>query len=190
MPRHVDHEQRKRDITAAAMRILAERGLGALTLKSLAKELGGSITLVTHFYATRAELLQAITETVLQDYDVELAGLEEGADARERLQILLEWMLPLDEEAWIAECGRVALIGQREDDPSIDSFFDLMDTRMREYLRDHLRPLVEEERLEPMVDVLRVTVNGIVLAAVEHREEWPAKRQLAVLGQVLAAFDL
>lgn len=191
MPRHVDHEQRKREITAAAMRIIAKRGLGALTLKSLAKELGGSITLVTHFYTNRAELLQAITETLLQEYDVELAGLEAGADAQERLRILLEWMLPLDsEEAWIAERGRVVLIGQREDEPSIGSLFDIMDGRMRSYLRDHLRPLVEENQLESMVDVLRVTLNGIVLATVEHREEWPAKRQMAVLKQVLTAINL
>ncbi|WP_327699193.1 TetR/AcrR family transcriptional regulator [Streptomyces sp. NBC_00459] len=190
MPRYVDHEQRRRDITAAAMRILAERGLGALTLKSLAKALGGSITLVTHFYSTRAELLQAITGRVLEEYDVELAGLEEGADDSTRLRILLEWMLPLDEEAWISECGRIALLGQREDDPSIDPFFDTMDARMREYLREHLAPLVEADQLGEMVDMLRVTLNGIVLCAVEHRDEWPAERQLAVLRRLLTAFSL
>ncbi|WP_319093283.1 hypothetical protein [Streptomyces sp. WI04-05A] len=61
---------------------------------------------------------------------------------------------------------------------------------MRDLLRQHLEPLVPEDRVETYVDLVRVTLNGIVLAAVEHHEDWPAKRQLTVLEEALSAFGL
>lgn len=190
MPRYVDHDQRRADIIEAAKHILANGGPAELTIRSVAKRLGGSITLVTHFYPTRPELMRAVVAAMSESYYAELAGLETGADAPSRLRILLEWMLPLTDQEWVNESGRVQLLSQRGKDTTFEEFADAMDARMRELLRQHLEPLVPEGRVETYVDLLRVTVNGIVLAAVEHHEDWPAKRQLAVLDEALTAFGL
>ncbi len=170
--------------------MLAHGGPAELTIRSVAKRLGGSITLVTHFYPTRPELMRAVVTAMNESFDAELADLETGADARGRLLILLKWMLPLTEQDWVNESGRVQLLSQRGKDASVEEFADGMDTRMRDLLRQHLEPLVPEDRVETYVDLLRVTVNGIVLAAVEHHDDWPAKRQLTVLDEALSAFGL
>ncbi len=94
MPRHVDPAQRRREITVAAVRILARSGPRSLTLKSLAEELGGSITLVTHFFSNREDLFSAVVQELTEGYDHELAEMEAGASPVERLRILLQWMVP------------------------------------------------------------------------------------------------
>lgn len=190
MPRYVDHDQRRADIIEAAKYVLAHGGPAGLTIRSVAKRLGGSITLVTHFYPTRPELMRAVVTAMSESFEAELTDLETGADAPGRLRILLEWMLPLTDQDWVNESGRIQLLSQRGKDASFEEFADAMDARMRGLLRQHLEPLVPDGRVEAYVDLLRVTVNGIVLAAVEHHDDWPAKRQLAVLDDALTAFSL
>ncbi|MCX4767435.1 hypothetical protein OG562_42115 [Streptomyces sp. NBC_01275] len=62
--------------------------------------------------------MRAVVAEMLESYDTELAALEEDADAPARLRILLRWMLPLAEDEWAAEKGRIVLIAQREQEPS------------------------------------------------------------------------
>ncbi|MFI6523060.1 TetR/AcrR family transcriptional regulator [Spirillospora sp. NPDC050679] len=189
MPRQVDRAQRRRDITAAAIRLLAERGACALTLRELARQMGGSITLITHFYPTRALLLEGITEQVIADYDADLAGLEADLPPAPRLRVLLEWLLPLSEDSRKEELARILLLGGDADLP-VQRFFDAMEVKMRSLLREHLVDLLPEQQVEPTVEALRVLTNGVVLSAVEHPGDWPASRQLALLDQLLLALGL
>jgi AcrR family transcriptional regulator len=190
MPRTVDHDERRRDIAYAALRLMSTRGPAALTLRGLAQELGGSITLVTHFYRNRAELLKGMTDQLIDDYDAQLADLERGADDATRLRLLLEWMLPLTQDSRTAERGRVLLTAERDSDLHVQSFFLAMDRKMRALLRDHVTPLVEPSLVDITVDALRVMVNGVVLSAVEHPRKWSAKRQLALLDHMLESLGL
>jgi hypothetical protein len=61
---------------------------------------------------------------------------------------------------------------------------------MRQYLRRHVAPLVPAEQVEPTVDLLRVAANGIVLSAIEHRDAWPAERQINTMRQFLDLLGL
>ena len=150
----------------------------------------GSITLVTHFYRNRAELLKGISGQLIDDYDAQLADLEKGADDPTRLRVLLEWMLPLTQEARNEERARVLLNAERHSDLHVQSFFKAMDGKMRALLRDHVTPLVEPSQVDITVDALRVMVNGVVLSAVEHPRKWPAKRQLALLDHMLESLGV
>jgi AcrR family transcriptional regulator len=51
VPRRVDHEQRRRQITDALLRIAGTRGLQAVTMREVAAEAGVSLRLV-QYYAT------------------------------------------------------------------------------------------------------------------------------------------
>ena len=187
MPRQVDPYQRRREITSAAIRILARSGPRNLTLKSLGEELGGSITLVTHFFANRDDLFSAVVDDLIEAYDAELAGLEEGVGPEERLRILLNWMLPLDAEDREQEAGRIAMITHRAEHASIAQFFDKMEQQMRSMLREHLTALDLAVDIEVATGFLRATVNGLVLSAVEHPDLWPAKAQQDAIELALRA---
>lgn len=187
MPRQVDPYQRRREITSAAIRILARSGPRNLTLKSLGEELGGSITLVTHFFANRDDLFNAVVDDLIEAYDSELAGLEEGAGPEERLRILLNWMLPIEAEDREQEAGRIAMITHRAEHTSIAQFFDKMEQQMRAMLRQHLAALDLTVDIEAATGFLRAAVNGLVLSAVEHPELWPAEAQKEAIDLALSA---
>lgn len=185
MPKYVDPVARRREIADAAVRILARGGASALTLRSLADELGGSITLITHFYANRDDLFDAIVDDRISQYESELAELEDGASPEDRLRILLEWMLPGDDDSTSREAGRIALVPHAGESASIQRFFDVMETTMRRLLTERVAELDLAVDPDLAVAFLRSTINGIVLSRVEHPELWPAERQRAALQLAL-----
>lgn len=190
MPAPIDREAREREIAEAAIALLGSGGPGALTLRRLAQELGGSITLVTHVYPDRQSLMEGLTKTLITTSREDLAGLEVGLDDAQRLRRLLEWMLPLDGEQRSAEAGRVMLVAYRNTDLNVNVFYSAMDKEMRGHLRRHLRPFVEEDELEAAVEVWRVFANGVVLSCAERPEKWPRKRVLALLDNMMQRMGL
>jgi len=181
VPRFVDPEQRKNAIIDAASRALAEEGYARFTLRSLARRMGGSSTLVTHYFPTKDEVVSALVDRALAEAEVksgELAGIE---DPHQRLHAVIEYFLPLDDDALTQERVRVALASHRGSEPALDDFFARMEPGMRDLFRLGLRGLVKPKDVEGLVDVIRAWTNGVVLSVVEHPEIWTPERQLAAL---------
>lgn len=191
MPRFVDADHRKQEIALATMRLIAGRGLRALTLRAVAAELGGSVTLVTHYYSSRIALLRDLARQMIVLWEVELEEMERGSHGDwDRLRITVHWMLPLDEDAWIQERARINLLAAADDMPELRASFDAFDARMRRFLAEHLARVIAADRVDALVDLIRICANGLVLCAMEHPSDWPAERQIAVLDDALAAFGL
>ncbi|MFF0700046.1 TetR/AcrR family transcriptional regulator [Streptomyces tendae] len=185
VPRYVDPQERVRDIVAASLQALSEGGLAELTLRKIAQRMGGSITLITHYFANREALLGAVLEHALADVDVVLEELEQIADPRERLRVALEWFLPDTEEALTQERARVALLTHQGAEPVIRRHLQRMEPAMRSVLARAVEELVPAEELDDTVDMVRVWVSGIALSVVEHPEIWTPERQLAALQRFL-----
>jgi AcrR family transcriptional regulator len=62
MPAKTDHEARRRDVSAAVWRVLAEGGFDALTLRAVASELDASTGLVMHYFGSKQELIKHALE--------------------------------------------------------------------------------------------------------------------------------
>ena len=123
MPRQVDHEDRRREIVDATVQVLAARGVRGLTFRAVAEEMGGSSTLITHYFPTRQALLDALAESVAW-LPEEVFALESGTDdLRRRLRIFLQWWLPRDEPDRRAEQARINLIGERDTKLRTDHIF-------------------------------------------------------------------
>jgi AcrR family transcriptional regulator len=189
MPRIVDTAKRRAEISAAAIRILSKGGPSALTLRSLAAELKGSITLVTHFFANRDDLFEAIVDDYVACYASELAEMERDFPPLPRLRRFLAWLIPIDERDREREAGRIALNGLRGE-KSIDHFFDAIDRRMRELIAAHLGPLMDPSDIPQAVDFLRACTNGITLSTIEHPKLWTEARQMAVIDTAIRALGL
>lgn len=189
MPRQVDHEGRRRAIVQATVEVLAARGLAGLTIRAVAEQLGGSVTLVTHYYGSREELIGDLATQLASGWGDDVAALEQGlVDPRERLDALLTWALPEDRDAMLIERARIELLAARDDFPEAGRVFAGWDDRMRSLFREHLRELVPPERVEATVDLLRAVITGITLEAYQH--EWSTDRQRRVLADALTALDL
>lgn len=190
MPRHVDHDDRRAEILRATLEILAERGPQGLTFRAVAGRMGGSSTLVTHYFPSRQALLDSLAEAVA-DWPDEVAELEVGVDdPSERLRLFLHWLVPSDEEGMIMERGRINMIGERDARVRTQHLFDTWDRHVREHLRRHVEALVPRSSVDAIVDLLRSISNGITLSAVEHPAEWPEKRQFAVIDDALERLAL
>jgi AcrR family transcriptional regulator len=57
VPKRVDHEQRRRQIGEALLRIASSRGLQSATMREVAAEAGVSLRLVQYYFHTKEELL-------------------------------------------------------------------------------------------------------------------------------------
>lgn len=190
MPRYVDHENRRSQIIHATLEVLAQQGPSGLNFRAVASRMGGSSTVVTHYFHTRQQLLDALMEDLAQ-WPEDVAKLEAGADdPRERLRLFLLWLLPNDEQGLKEETARVNLIGEHDARVRTGHLFAAWDQNIRSMLASHVEELFPAERVPAIVDVLRSTTNGITLSTVEHPDQWPPERQLAVLDEVLTAFGL
>ncbi|MDD2669165.1 TetR/AcrR family transcriptional regulator, partial [Zoogloea sp.] len=57
MPAVVDHEKRRQQIAGIAADLISRVGLDALTMREIAAAAGYSTTIVTHYFASKRDLL-------------------------------------------------------------------------------------------------------------------------------------
>lgn len=191
MPRYVDHDQRKREILDATSKVLGQGGLSALSFRAVAKELGGSTTLVTHYFGSQAELLDGLVGWLVDDWEADLADLELGVeDPHERFTVFLEWLVPNTKEGLLQERARIGLLAESQVRPETKEMFDVWDARIRGLIRNHLKPIVPKKDLEMRVDMIRVLTNGITFSAIEHPDDWSKDHMQAILDQSLKDMGL
>lgn len=190
MPVFVDHDQRRGQIIKASMDVLAELGFAKFTLREVGKRLGGSVTLVTHYFPTRETLLDALLENVLADAREMQDELRRLDDAHQRLRATIEYFLPLTEENLRIETARVAIASGRNVEPRVRDHLDRLDPAMRELIRLAIADFMAPDQLESMVDFIRLWTAGVVLTAVEHPDVWTKERQMHALDYVFRLMDI
>ncbi|WP_043633870.1 TetR/AcrR family transcriptional regulator [Nonomuraea candida] len=103
MPTKVDHEERRRQIAEAVIRIAASRGLHAASMREVAAEAGVSLRLVQYYFHTKQELLAWVLAHLGEQLGRRMtrAAAERGAPASPRafLYAALTALLPTDEES-------------------------------------------------------------------------------------------
>jgi AcrR family transcriptional regulator len=100
VPRLVDHEVRRREITDAVRRVIVSRGLEGVTFQSVAAEAGISVRLVQYYFGTKNEFLLATHRSVMEDAGVrfgERLAAHSDAAPREAIRTVLTELLPLDD---------------------------------------------------------------------------------------------
>jgi AcrR family transcriptional regulator len=111
MPKKVDHHERRTLIADALMRVAAEQGLEAVSLRHVAAEAGVSAGMVQHYFRTKDEMM-AFALSVVRERGQKRVGEAVGRlgpdpSPRLLLRTFLAAVLPLDDAG--REDGRVAL---------------------------------------------------------------------------------
>jgi len=60
-------------------------------------------------------------------------------------------------------------------------FFDSMEAHFRRVLADPVGRLADPDQIPPIVDALRVSMNGIILSILEHPSYWTVERRRSVV---------
>jgi len=175
VPKKVDHEQRRRHIVEALLRIAGARGLDAVSLREVAQEAGVSMGAVQHYFTSKDEMLlyamrhwltlgvhQRFTARVRQ----RLGGLD--ADARDVLCAFVAEYLPHDDESRADTKVALAFVSRAADQPAVVEAVRPALTGLVETLRGVLASAepaerqvdktAEAHRLVALVDGLRLHV--------------------------------
>ena len=98
MPRRVDHGERRNEIAMAVWQIVAEQGMGAVTLRSIAARGGISVGRVQHYFPTREAIvlygLQAMIDRAASGFH----SSSRDVDPRSALTALLIHSIPRTDE--------------------------------------------------------------------------------------------
>jgi AcrR family transcriptional regulator len=182
MPKHVDHEQRRRELADAVCRVIAREGVETVSLRLVAVEAGWSIGSMRYYFATKAELLAFALRHVADRIAERLARRALAGRPLERLRAVLAELLPLDGErreehlVWLAFVARASvdssLAGQAQDvwnqvhGPLVELLRQAVSARD---LPAELDPDHEATRLQALVDGLAVQLvaapDGVTPAA-------------------------
>jgi AcrR family transcriptional regulator len=193
MPRPIDHDERRRQIIEVTRLLIAEQGTAAVKFRTIAKRMGGSTSLVTHYFATQADLLKAIATDFVESWQSDLQKLEANyPDPLERLRvILLDWMVPVENEDLLNERVRINVVAaELQGSPDAHEMLDALEIGVKRELRTALRELVPKRLVEHYVDVICVVYNGLALSVVESPQTWTKNRQVKVMRTIVDLLPL
>jgi AcrR family transcriptional regulator len=107
--RKLDHDQRRQEIAEVAARLIAARGMAALTTRAIARAMDCSIGVLSHYFASKAEIVTAAFAWASARIEQRLAkALARGASI-DHLLPLIEAALPHDAQSRIEWSVRLNL---------------------------------------------------------------------------------
>jgi AcrR family transcriptional regulator len=193
MPRLVDHEERRRQLTDATAREIERVGLASVRLRDVARAAGWTTGAVTHYFADKRELLLATfrsrTELAHARFEAAVSAGEAALDAK------LEAVLPLDDErllnwkVWLAFWG--AAVGDAELAAEQRYRYEVFRTGLEDAVRHDQRA----GRIPPGVsaeDVARhlaSLLDGIAVQVVFAPDLWPPDEQRRLVTAYLAGLE-
>jgi AcrR family transcriptional regulator len=186
-PPRGDHEARRRDVSEAVWRVLADRGFGQLTLRAVAAEMGVSTGLLTHYFPTKRALVQyahdlAVERSASRSLRPEPEGLS-------TLRALLLNVLTLTPDAVAMNRVWVSFWDAAIGDPELGASETARYERWRASLRPHVEAAVNHGEIGGQVDDLVVTVaafaHGLVVQSLFDPDRFPPDRQTQLLDDFL-----
>ena len=183
MPRVVDIEQRRTELTDATARVIARSGLEAATMREIAAEAGWTTGALTHYFTDKHDLLLATFQASLAARRSRRAD-RVGTSAIDRLRASLEGALPLDDDRRRHWLVTLACCTQASGDEQLAAAQRDAYREFRDYVADLVResgiaagedPVSAAERLIAIAD-------GVAVQALFDPQSWPPQRQLAALA--------
>lgn len=171
MPRDVNLDQRLADIAAATISVARTSGAHAVTLRSVAKQLGGSTTLVTNYLPSRAALILNALDQGRDRWRAELDDALAAVPASERLAAVVEWALTSTSDDPVLRALILEIVANASVEP------DMAASLRRE--SDVFRTMLEEAATESgfpdparVADVTYLMVRGAYIANTEDPAHW------------------
>ncbi|MEV5496947.1 TetR family transcriptional regulator C-terminal domain-containing protein [Nonomuraea fuscirosea] len=122
MPRQVDHEARRRELTAALLRIAGTRGLRAVSMREIAAEAGVSLRVVQYYFAGKQALLESGLAELGARMDRRVRRRTAAAGeltARGVLEAVLATIVPCDKESRLDSMAWTAYYTAALTDPAL-----------------------------------------------------------------------
>jgi AcrR family transcriptional regulator len=141
MPKKVSHQERRRLIADALMRVAAERGLEAVSLRHVAAEAGVSMGMVQHYFSTKDEMMIFALNVVSENVEARLASVDLGESPAPGafVRALLVELLPLDEPRRAEAQVTLAFLAYAAVRPAVAAQVSKDNELLREFVANRIR---------------------------------------------------
>lgn len=117
MPKIVDYEERRKELGAALLEVLARDGIEGVSVRSVAAQAGWTRGVIAHYFSDRDELLLYAYRLALQREHAMVRNRD--GDPVGRLVALLVRALPIDEASSLDYRIFLGLLGRLADRPDL-----------------------------------------------------------------------
>lgn len=157
MPKQVDHEQRRREISDAVGRLAMSRGLQGISFREVAAEAGVSVSLVQHYFGTKDRLmvdaLDIQSARLARVITGRLEALGPEVKPLQRVRAVAVSFLPVDDESRAALLLYLGFAGAALTDSTLRSADAFRNGRaLIDFLAGELRRASDMDALRGGVD--------------------------------------
>lgn len=168
MPKRVDHDQRRRQIGEALLRIASTRGLQAASMREVAAEAGVSLRLVQYYFHTKNELLLGalayLGEQLSARVQDHIRSLGTPPTPRDVLYGTLTAILPTDEESRRLTKTYAAYYALALAEPTLAAEHGATyPDALERFLAGYLRTAQETGQVDPSLDAQTVAAGLLAL---------------------------
>ncbi|MGV9321977.1 TetR/AcrR family transcriptional regulator [Streptomyces sp. NPDC003660] len=187
MPRQVDHAARLAAVEDAVIAIAADAGFDAVTIRAVAKRVGASTSVVTHYVGSREELLCNAVRRELDRRRAEADAAARGLDGKAALRAVVEWAVLSPSERthrfWLA------LVLSAAGQPTLRAEL----TRFNRWWTQQIEKLLHEAGSADAareLDLISLFVDGIVVSGFDAGKAWTPERRTRLLDAVWATLSI
>jgi len=183
MPARGDHDARRRDVSEAVWRVVAERGFTGLTLRAVAAAMGASTGLLTHYFPTKRALVRhavAVADERTATRDRRTAP----APGLPALRAALLDVLSLTGEGTVMNRVWVGFWGAALAEDDLTAGQRERYGRWRAALRGHVLAAGLPEPDDAVATAAAFT-HGLVVQALFDPDSFPPERQIRLLDRFL-----
>ena len=148
-------------VIQATLRVIEEGGVKDVTVRKVAEQLGRSTTVITHYFSTRDDLIDAaVTATLAQSREEAVALMQSSEDP---LWTFLDWSVSGKNHAiWLELVAAYAADLDRQVTKQVDEFLTWWDEQIEELLKGRVTAGLTTKEL---CDIIGVVVEGILFAS-------------------------
>lgn len=119
MPRRIDLDARKAQLAEAVWQVIRDRGIGAVSVRSVAEQAGVAVGSLRHVFPTRAELLEFSAELMVQRVTDRIGAIPWAKDPQQYALEVVSQLLPLEPDSRAEMEVNLALIAESPALPSL-----------------------------------------------------------------------
>jgi len=189
MPKIVDHEQRRTQIAEAAARIIADKGIDAVTMIEIGKAAGMTTGAVTHYFEDKDQIILAALRWADSAMQARAArAFEEHEDV---VSIALA-ALPSNDESRVEWLVWAVFADRATRNEALMAEQNRRDRDWHELAASVLSDLRDQDCLDPSIDIdieaslVVALIDGIGFHAAWDPASWPEERQRRAVQQYVA----
>ncbi|GGY19791.1 TetR/AcrR family transcriptional regulator [Streptomyces djakartensis] len=174
MPRTVDREEQRRQIGAALLQLVSERGLDEVSVRTVAAATGRSPGAVQKYFRTKDEMLAFAAELAGERVERRMAGVDTALPPRRALRELILTTLPVDADRRAEATAQLAFAVHAAHHPRLAAIRRQVDRDVREALTAWLDSAGHGTDAAAVADAVIALSDGLALrmlyAPQEHEQ--------------------